>query len=166
MFVISGCSDAAEDTKLITKPEICELSFKNIGPCVYGDVKVNLEVEKVATDEKLLQRLNVEKQGEKFSMNISKDTSILDGDKGYISFADINFDSVPDISITTSFGLANLYMDYWVYDSVNKAYSYVGNFSAFKIDRKNKTLSNVAKSSAAEYIYTTYTWNGLKLNKK
>ena len=99
-------------------------------------------------------------------MNISKDTSILDGDKGYISFADINFDSIPDISITTSFGLANLYMDYWVYDSANKIYSYVGNFSSFKINNKNKTLSNVVKSSAAEYINTTYTWNGFKLKKK
>lgn len=166
MFIISGCSDANEDYKSITKSEVCELFFKSTGPCVYGDVKVNLDVKKVAADEKLLQRLNIEKQGKMFSMNISKDTSILDGDKGYISFADINFDSIPDISITTSFGLANLYMDYWVYDSVNKKYSYVGNFAAFKINNKNRTLSNVVKSSAVDYINTTYIWNGFKLYKK
>ncbi len=162
MFVISGCTDASEDAK----SEICEISFKNTGPCVYGDIKVNLYFKKVAIDEKILQRIDVEKHGKKFSINISKDTSILDGDKGYISFADINFDSIPDISITTSFGLANLYMDYWVYDSVNHVYSYVGNFSSFKINSKNKTLSNIAKSSAAEYINTTYTWHRLKLKKK
>jgi len=166
MFAVSGCTDATEDKKSTEKSEICEISFKNIGPCVYGDIKVNLDFKKIATDEKILQRLDVEKNGKKFSMNISKDTSMLDGDKGYISFADINFDSIPDISITTSFGLANLYMDYWVYDSGNKAYSYIGNFSSFKINNKSKTLSNVVKSSAAEYINTTYTWNGLKLIKK
>lgn len=166
MFVVSGCTDATETKKATAKSEICEISFKKLGPCVYADIKVNLAFKKVATDEKILQRLDVEKNGKTFSMNISKDTSILDGDKGYISFADINFDSIPDISITTSFGLANLYMDYWVYDSANKAYSYIGNFSSFKINNKNKTLSNVVKSSAAEYINTTYTWNGLKLIKK
>ena len=166
MFVVSGCTDATEDKKSTAKSETCEISFKNIGPCVYGDIKVNLGFKKVATDEKIMQRLDVEKHGKKFSMNISKDTSILDGDKGYISFADINFDSIPDISITTSFGLANLYMDYWVYNSVNKSYLYIGNFSSFKINNKSKTLSNVVKSSAAEYTNTTYIWDGLKLIKK
>ena len=57
MFVISGCSDANEDYKSKTKSDVCELSFKSTGPCVYEDVTVNLDVKKVATDEKLLQRI-------------------------------------------------------------------------------------------------------------
>jgi len=166
MLVISGCSDATEKTQHIENSETCEFSFKNMGPCEHKDIMVNFDIKNVAMDEKLFLRLNVQNQDKKHSLSISKDTSILDGDKGYISFADINFDSIPDISITTSFGLANLYLDYWVYDSVNKKYSYVGNFAAFKINNKNKTLSNVVKSSAVDYINTTYIWNGFKLYKK
>ncbi len=166
MFVIAGCSDATEDKVSNTKPETCEFTFKSTGPCIYKNITVNLDVKKVALDEKLLQRLNVEKQDQKNQLDISKDTSILDGDKGYISFADINFDSIPDISITTSFGLANLYIDYWVYDAAKKKYSYVGNFTKFKINSNNRTLSNVVKISAAKYKNTTYRWEGYKLIKK
>ena len=163
---LSGCTDAAENEKLITQSEICEFSFKDTGPCLYKDIKVSLAVKKIASDEKTLQQLNVEKNGKTFSLSISKDTSILDGDKGFISFADINFDSIPDIAITTSFGLANLYMDYWVYDSSKNKYSYVGNYTKFNIDENNKILSNVVKISAAKYEKATYLWKGFKLLQK
>lgn len=166
LSVISGCSDAADYENSIATSETCDISFKNSGPCVYKNISVKFIVKKISVDEKLLLKLDVEKTGQKFSLDISKDTSFLDGDKGYISFTDINFDSVPDISITTSFGLANLYMDYWVYDVANKNYLYIGNFTKFKINKSNKTLSNVVKISAAKYKNTVYMWKGLKLKEK
>ena len=46
MFVVSGCTDAAEDKKSTAKSEICDISFENIGPCVYGDIKVNQILKK------------------------------------------------------------------------------------------------------------------------
>lgn len=166
MFVISGCSDATEDKEPILNSETCDIFFKITGPCVYKNITVNVAVKKIASDEKLLQRLNIVNQDNKYTLNITKDTSILKGDRGYISFADINFDAAPDIAITTSFGLANLYIDYWVYDTIKKKYAYLGNFSEFKINNKDKTLSNIVKISAAKYKNTIYTWQGFKLVKK
>ncbi len=58
--------------------------------------------------------------------------------------------------MTTSFGLANLYMDYWVFDPVNKQYAYIGNLCELKINSKDKTLSNVVKVNAAEYENNIY----------
>ena len=75
------------------------------------------------------------------------------------------FDSVPDIAITTSFGLADLYIDYLVYDTIKKKYSYVGNFTQFNI-HNNKILSNVVKISAAKYKNMVYSWKGFKLTRK
>ena len=166
MLIFSGCTNATEDKKTIINSETCDIFFKTIGTCVYKNITVNIGVKKVASDETELQRLHIVNQDNKYTLNITKDTSILKGDRGYISFADINFDAVPDIAITTSFGLANLYVDYWVYDIMKNKYVYIGNFSEFKISKKDKTLSNLVKISAAKYKNTTYTWQGFKLVKK
>lgn len=169
VFVLLFHSLSCSADKIISADlnlETCDFLFKTRGFCKFKGLTVNINTKSLSADEKILQNLNIVSQENNFILNLTKDVTMLDGDKGYISFADINFDSIPDISITTSFGLANLYMDYWVYDSVNKAYSYIGNFSSFKINNKSKMLSNVVKSSAAGYINTTYIWNGLKLKKK
>jgi len=165
MFVFSGCSEAAEDKESISNTEICDIFFNEIGPCAYKDITVDVSVINLASDEKLLQKLTVINNGRKHTLNISKNTTIIDGDMGYISFVDINFDSIPDIAITTSFGLANLYFDYWVFDTTLNKYSYIGNFTQFKIDSIHKTLSNVVKISAAKYKNAVYTWKGFKLIK-
>ncbi|MFK5913244.1 MAG: hypothetical protein QM484_02640 [Woeseiaceae bacterium] len=164
-LIFSGCSDAMEDKKSVINSEDCDVFYKTIGPCVYKDITVNVDVKKISSDEKLLQHLNILKQGNKYTLNISKNTSILEGDKGYISFADINFDNVPDVAITTSFGLASLYMDYWVFDAVKNEYTDIGNYTKFEINNKNKTLSNVIKINAAKYKNTTYSWRGFKLTE-
>ena len=166
MFIFSGCSDATEGKESIKNTETCDIFFNVTGPCTYKNITVDVVVKKVASDEKFLQQLNIVNQDNKYTLNVTKDTSILKGDRGYISFADINFDAIPDIAITTSFGLANLYVDYWVYDTVKKKYSYLGNLPEFKINKKNKTLSTVVKISAAKYKNTTYKWQGFKLVKK
>ena len=159
VLMFSGCSDAVENNNA----ETCDITFKNIGSCSYKDITVSVDAKVLSSDEKLLQRLNVIESGNKFVLNIVKDTTIIDGDKGYISFKDINFDNVPDLAITTSFGLANLYMDYWVYDTVKNEYAYIGNYAKFEINLKNKTLANIVKVSAAKYKNTKYSWNGFKL---
>lgn len=166
VFAFSACSDATEDKITTVDSETCDLYFKMSDPCVYINIKVNVGVEKIASDEKLIQKLDIVNQGNSYTLNISEDTSMLEGDRGYISFADINFDAIPDVAVTTSFGLANLYVDYWVFDPVNKQYDYIGNFSELKINSKDKTLSNVVKINAANYENNLYMWQGIKLVKK
>lgn len=89
---------------------ICNLSFEKLGPCVYKNIDVNVFVERVSSDEALIKELIVVNQGKTFTLEVTEDTTMLKADRGHISFADINFDAAPDIAITTSFGLANLYI--------------------------------------------------------
>lgn len=166
IFVFSACTDATENRKATETVESCDIFFNNAGPCLYKEIKVDIEVKEIASDEVLLKSLNVINNGNRHSLQIMSETSMLDGDRGYISFTDINFDGFPDISITTSFGLANLYLDYWVYDSQNHKYLYIGNYSKFELNDKLKTLSNVIKVNAAKYENNTYSWKGYKIIKK
>lgn len=146
--------------------ETCDLFFSGPDSCSFENIKINIEDEKVAFDEKILKTLKIIHHDIKQTLHITKNTSMLDGDRGYISFADINFDNIPDLAITTSFGLANLYLDYWVFDNSKKKYVYLGNFTRFKLNTENKTLSNVVKLNAANYENSTFKWQGLKLIKR
>ena len=166
IFIFSACTDATENDKGVVEDDSCDIFFKGIGPCVHKSISVNVGVEKIADDEQLLKTLNVNNKGMKYTLQIKNETTMLDGDRGYISFEDINFDGFPDIAITTSFGLANLYLDYWVYDSHLQKYSYLGNYSQFKLDHKLKTLMNVVKINAAKYENSTYLWKGYDLIKQ
>jgi len=157
VLVFSSYARAVEEV------ETCELLFDMAGSCVYKGITAGLLTTKLNFDEKILNSLVVINQGNKHSLSITKDTFILEGDKGYISFQDINFDGYPDIAITTSFGLANIYLDYWVYNTTNKQYVFVGNFSKLKLNDELKILSNRIKINAAEYKNNTYIWQGLKL---
>ena len=71
-----------------------------------------------------------------------------------------------DIALTTSFGLANLYLDYWVYNTDTNKYIYIGNKVKLNINSKTRTLSNTVKVSASRYDKNTYVWEGFKLVKK
>jgi len=135
-------------------------------PCKYKKLVANLIVEDIASDEKSLKELNIDYKGEKHRLTISDDVSMLKGDRGYISFEDINFDGVADIALTTSFGLANLYLDYWVYNANLNKYIYIGNHAKFDINYKNHSLSNTAKVSAAKYDKKIYTWKDFNLIAK
>jgi len=160
VFVYSSYISAVEET------ETCELYFDKTGPCNYKDITLDIITTKIDIDEKVLSSLVVNNQENKHLLNITEDTVILKGDKGYVSFLDINFDAIPDISITTSFGLANVFLDYWVYNATNSQYVFVGNYARLKLNKNLKTLSNRVKVNAVEYKNNTYIWQGLKLVMK
>jgi hypothetical protein len=144
----------------------CDIFFKDNGPCVYNDIIVNVRTDKVADDEKQLKSVNVLNDGRIQTLKIADDVSMFDGDRGYISFTDINFDGYPDIAITTSFGLANLYLEYWVYEPHRHTYKYIGNYVKFELNFRLKTLSHVIKFNAEKYEKNTYFWQGSQLVKK
>jgi len=160
VLVFSCYTRAAEEV------DVCELYFDKEDFCTYKGITVKLLTTRISFDEKILNSLVVINQGNKHSLSITKDTFMLEGDKGYIFFQDINFDGYPDIAITTSFGLVNIFLDYWVYSTKNKQYVFVGNFSKLKLNNELKLLSNRIKINAAEYKNNTYTWQGLKLVMK
>jgi hypothetical protein len=158
-----GCSDVAESTGLSA---VCDFDFHKLSSCSHGDYRVSIQSSPLADDEIRLTSLLVNYRGEQYSLQITADTSLLEGDRGIIAFEDINFDGIADIAISTSFGLANQYMDYWVFDSAKKGFDKIGNHVRFNLHPADKTLSNTVKVNAASYQENIYHWQDRKLVKK
>ena len=118
LLFINACDAQPKQNQISEAQTECEFSFKELKTCTYKtstyDIKVSIESEIVAEDEKTIKKIITKVNNIEQILPVSPDTSLLDGDIGYISFADINFDKVPDLAITTSFGTPNLYLDYWV----------------------------------------------------
>lgn len=158
-----GCSNVAESISLAS---VCEFDFHKLSQCRHGDYQVSIQTSPLADDEIQLKTLLLNYKGKQYSLEITADTSLLDGDRGIIAFDDINFDGIADIAISTSFGLANQYMDYWVYDAAKKRFNKIGNHAHFSLNPADKTLSNTVKIDAANYQKNIYSWQDGKLVKK
>ena len=170
LLFVNAC-DAQPKQNEINIPKVeCEFSFKELNPCAYKtssyDIKVAIVSENVADDEKTIKKITTKINNLEQVLPVTNDTSILDGDLGYISFADINFDKIPDLALTTSFGTPNLYLDYWVFDPQQKKYVSVGNYPKFTINEKSKTLSAKIKNNAEDYQNVEWRWDNNKLQKK
>ncbi|MDH5447000.1 MAG: hypothetical protein OEY52_15745 [Gammaproteobacteria bacterium] len=163
MLVTSGLTVFSGNIFSEYKAEPCDIEFKGLHKCnlKQGDLSMSAELvtRKLADDEKLLESITITRNGIKHQLKISPDTTFLEGDIGYISFDDINFDGIPDAAITTSFGTPNLYLDYWVYVTKAKHYKKIGNYSRFKLDPVSKTVSTITKINAANYKKVRYKWN-------
>jgi hypothetical protein len=170
LLFVNACDAQPKQNQISAAQTECEFSFKELRPCTYNtsayDIKVSIGSEIVADDEKIIRKIITNVNDIEQVLPVSADTSILDGDLGYISFADINFDKVPDLAVTTSFGTPNLYLDYWIYDVKQKKYISVGNYPKFTINENKKTLSATIKSNAETYQNIEWSWNNNKLEKK
>lgn len=165
ILLLVACSSAADSSSPDSDAE-CLFDINSQAICSHSDIRVSMRFDKVANDESRLLSLEVTYRGKQHSLSITPDTTMLSGDKGVISFEDINYDSVPDIAVSTSFGVSNLYMDYWIYNNLKKKYLHIGNYSRFSLNPKNKTLTNTVKINAEKYEKNVYSWNGFKLTRK
>jgi hypothetical protein len=169
LIFVNACEAQPKKTGTTETSVECNISFENLEQCVYKssnhEVTVNVASESIAEDEKLITKLAVNTNSIQQILDISPGTTLLDGDLGYISFSDINFDDVPDLAITTSFGAPNLYLDYWVFNVQQKKYISIGNYPHLIIDEDKKTLKATVKSSAENYQTTEWRWNNNKLEK-
>ena len=170
LLFINSCGAQPNENYAAEAKVECEFSFQKLNKCPHKtlehDLTVTIESENIAEDEKLIKAVKVDVNSIQQTFAVSPDTTLLDGDIGYISFADINFDKIPDLAITTSFGTPNLYLDYWVYDTKQKKYTPVGNYPKFTINEKKKTLSAKVKSNAENYQNIEWSWNGNTLQKR
>lgn len=168
---VAACSAAEPPDAPVSNEAVdCEFSFNDLNSCGYktkdSEIKVQIETQTIEEDELGLIALNVTNNSKKFQLPILPDTTFIDGDIGFISFADINFDAFPDLAITTSFGVANLYFDYWVYQADKAEYVYVGNLPALMLDPATKTVSTKVKLNAANYEESVFIWKDDALIKK
>lgn len=161
-IALPGCANIAES---ISQTLECNFDFHTLSACIKGEYQVSIQARPLAVDEIQLQALQVSYHGKQQALSITPDTSLLDGDKGIISFEDINFDGIADIAISTSFGLANLYMDYWVFNKEEKRFIKIGNYARFILNPASKSLSSTVKIDATNYQKQVYTWQAYKLVK-
>lgn len=168
---VAACSAAEPpETSARNRSIECEFSFHELDSCGYQskdtEIKVQIKTAAIEEDELGLMALSVENNRKKFALNISPDTTLLEGDIGFISFADINFDNTADLAITTSFGVANLYFDYWVYQPEKAEYVYIGNMPKLTLDPATKTVTTKIKLNAASYEKNIFIWKGGALIKQ
>ena len=167
---IAGCSESIGVEPVKNSAIECTFQFSAEPACTYSldksSVNVSIATKKLADDEIALNTVNVTFDGKHHVLDISPDVSMIKGDIGTISFADINFDNIPDIAVSTSFGVANQYFDYWVYDQKIKGYRSIGNYPKLNPNPADKTLSASVKQSAAAYQKLKYSWDGGKLMQR
>lgn len=158
--ILSACSEPSQssDKRSDDGRSRCLFSFEGIEECnlVIGgeSVEVELKMGDPEYDERALEAVSVAGQ----DLPISSGVTIIDGDKGVVNFQDINFDGHRDLAVTTSFGVANLYLDYWVYDVENKEFRYVGNFPKLEPAEERKVLTSQVKVNAESYEQTVWVW--------
>jgi hypothetical protein len=160
--LLIGCAQVAESDK---SAPLCEFELHKMDQCIYQDYVVNIQTI-TTSDEAELQTLIVDIKGKRYTLSITSDTILLEGDRGFLSFEDINFDGIPDIAVTTSFGLPNLYMDYWVFDKATKKFAKIGNYTQFTVNAESKTLTNQIKDNATTYQQHEYFFKDINLIEK
>lgn len=163
--LLSGCSESSQSSDKRGGQgggNPCLFSFEGIEDCnpVIGGESVGLELKmgKPENDERALKAINVSISGASQQLPISEGVTVIDGDKGYVLFQDINFDGYRDLAITTSFGVANLYFDYWVYDTEEGEFRYVGNFPKLELSEERRVLTSRVKVNAESYEEKIWIW--------
>lgn len=167
-FTINACGAQQSGSQLNVTTE-CEISFKRLNECALETsgyaLTAQVIAEDIAADEKLISGLTVNTNDMVQNLTLTEGTTLIDGDIGSIMFTDIDFDDVPDLAITTSFGTPNLYLDYWRYDTRTKKYIPIGNHPQLIINRAKKTITTTVKLDAGSYKTTEWHWVDGKLEQ-
>ncbi|WLQ11712.1 hypothetical protein O5O45_18455 [Hahella aquimaris] len=164
---LAACSQAQNQPEQKASPVICAFESEQIDTCHFEDggneISATLTTHLSNDDELHITAINISRGKRRQTLTLSPDALLLPGDRGYISFEDINFDNHADIAVTTSLGAANLYLDYWVYSEEQKRYVKVGNYPVFKLHPDTQTLTTEVRVNAAQYDRKAYQWRGLEL---
>jgi hypothetical protein len=167
---LAACTNAVGVVPLTNADTECLFKFNAKPVCTYQynkhTISILLVTKPIAENEIELTQVTIDADGKKTTHNLSPETSMIDGDTGIVMFDDINFDGIPDLAVSTSFGVANQYFDYWVRDTSSDEYKSVGNLPKLTINKVNKTLEATVKLNAANYEKQIYSWQGSKLVRK
>jgi len=170
MVLLSSCGSSIGVENKAAKVEDCYFEQSTAPICVFNvgknAIRVLLKTMPLSDDEIALTDARVSDNGKEYTLKLSPDVSMIKGDTGIISITDVNFDGHTDMAISTSFGVANQYFDYWIFDAKKSSYQKVGNYPKFQIDTSTKTLRTSIKLNAAQYETKKYYWVGDKLEAK
>jgi len=160
-FLVTACQTQPVN-KPLTKEVECSVSFKNQHCSFISEetsIIVELKTKEINDAEKLLTGLQVLLNNQEHLLSVSEDITLFEHDIGYILLTDINFDGFPDLALSTSFGVANQYFDYWTYQPAHEKYEFIGNLPKLGLDKENNHLHSVIKINANEYKETSYSWH-------
>lgn len=163
----TSCTDAAEIQSATGSDIECAFQFVTETSCSHKTdkhaIQVSLATKKISDVEIALVQAHVTFDGTQHSLVVSPDVTMTAGDVGVVSFTDMNFDNFPDVAISTSFGVANRYFDYWTYDAKLKTHKPIGNYPKLSANRAKKALTANVKLNAAAYEAQRYAWEQGKL---
>lgn len=164
-LTLCACSEpsrSSESQEANAGRRYCEFSFEGLDECRYNlagnTIEIDLAMGQPSDDERALSALVVKVGDAAQELPLSRNATIIEGDKGYIQFRDINFDGIEDLAVTTSFGAANLYLDYWVYEAEEERFRYLGNFPDLTPHPEDNRLTSETKRSAKSYSRKTWIW--------
>ncbi len=95
-------------------------------------------------------------------LNVSKMEPIYDDDEFLIIAEDINNDGYNDLALTTSYGITNKYIDYWIFDNKNNKFSFIGNYPILSINKQNNTISSYEAHGDGGMIFTSTNYSFIK----
>lgn len=169
LFMVACASSSIDSNISDSNPEpiICEFYFTHADKCSiktnHKRLEISINTSLISENEVELTDILVQRDGDIISLPVSPDVSFIRGDRGYILIEDINLDQRPDIAVTTSFGVANLYLDYWVFSDNTEQFRHLGNFPRLEVDREEQTLAATVRVNATTYERKIWRWEGQAL---
>ena len=165
-FAATG-ENQREIHQTVDGPTLCDFDFYRIDEChmTVDQQRLTVSINTMLTSEheRQLTHVVVNNGNDTFTLPFSQSVSIMPGDRGYILVEDINFDKHPDIAVSTSFGVANPYLDYWVTSENAEHFHHIGHFPRLKVDSDTHTLSATVRVNAATYENKKWRWENREL---
>lgn len=161
--LLSACHQTSVGSELGSSLEKhCALTYSGLEDCRTTIDRQAVSIEAVLGEpdsgERALIALSVTVNDEVQDLPVANGITLFEGDRGYVLLQDIDFDGHYDIGVTTSFGVANLYLDYWVYDASEQNFRYVGNFPQLTPKPDEQVLTSTTRVDAASYEHLTWVW--------
>ena len=157
-FITTSAVMANEIPQKISKPMLvktCEPCDLLVSPAL-SEFSIRFEYRNEADNFRSVQALLVSEAGEdivKQRLIVETMTPVAEDGQFFFGGLDINFDGYNDIVFAPQRGIVNTFVDYWLFDPINKEFYRLGNYPIFSIDKNQKRLKTYERGGYGGMIY-------------